>query len=58
MKANLSTEGESSVTAESIVPTEKAADRSAACCVNDEQWCPGPESDELPCFDCFVEGNR
>lgn len=22
-------------------------------CPNGEEWCPGPDADELPCFECF-----
>lgn len=31
-----------------------------AACLNEEIGCAGPDSDELPCFDCFVlsEGDR
>jgi hypothetical protein len=25
----------------------------ADICPNDEEWCPGPNTDKLPCFDCF-----
>lgn len=29
---------------------EKTTDRSTDC---DTDWCDGPTSDTLPCFDCF-----
>jgi hypothetical protein len=22
-------------------------------CPNGEEWCPGPDGEDLPCFDCF-----
>lgn len=84
MKANLSTEPESSVTTASTVPTtadvgvmtkaithaplkssggglaafSKQTEGTSLPCVNDEAWCPGTESDGLPCFDCFTARNQ
>jgi hypothetical protein len=26
-------------------------------CKNGEEGCPGPEGDDLPCFECFMEGS-
>jgi hypothetical protein len=25
-------------------------------CPNDEEWCDGPDGDDLPCFECFDPG--
>ena len=27
-------------------------------CPNGEAWCNGPESDDLPCFDCFLDAQE
>ena len=34
-----------------------AADGGQESCPNDEVGCPGPESDDLPCFECHLEAN-
>ncbi|WP_158413671.1 hypothetical protein [Haladaptatus cibarius] len=28
---------------------------STSGCVNGEKWCPGTDTDKLPCFDCYTE---
>lgn len=34
-----------------VIPDDTEVEDDAAEC--DEEWCPGPDADELPCFECF-----
>lgn len=31
---------------------EKVSDENP--CVDGEEWCPGPDADELPCWSCYL----
>jgi hypothetical protein len=31
----------------------EAPAKGADTCPNGEEWCPGPDAEELPCFECF-----
>ena len=37
-----------------VTPQSDEADT----CPNGEEWCPGPDGDSLPCFDCYRGENR
>lgn len=49
----VATDGGETLAPESDEEREQEADHSETDCVDDEEWCPGPESGELPCFECF-----
>ena len=38
--------------------TADEQDQGEETCPNRETWCEGPASDELPCFDCFLDGRE
>ena len=39
-------------------PTTDEQDQDEETCPNGEAWCEGPESDDLPCFRCFLDGRE
>ena len=36
-------------------PTADRIDPTTTNCVAGESWCPGPDADRLPCYDCHVK---
>ena len=36
-----------------VVGADSADETAETECVADEDWCSGPKSDDLPCFECF-----
>ena len=39
-------------------PTTAPSEADEETCPNGEAWCEGSESDELPCFVCFLDGRE
>ena len=33
--------------------SEENGEEDTGTCLNDSEWCPGPDGDTLPCFECF-----
>jgi hypothetical protein len=44
------------ITTEKRIAVRLTLSASTLPCVNGEEWCPGPDADQLPCFNCYMEG--